>query len=118
MASRISIEAQNAYRKGIFAGKQRLRPKAPESISLYLIGLWQQGHSVGLQMTATKPLPPKILIAENQDVSESQPHLADFLNEEVAKEAMAEVSAKQNKNQEPMEKSHQLYNFTEEPIAE
>jgi len=37
-----------------------------------------------------------------------------LLNEEVAKEAMAEVSAKQNKTQEPGEKTHQLYSFTEE----
>jgi hypothetical protein len=114
MTSRISIEAQNAYRKGIFAGKQRLKAKAPENISLYLTGLWQQGHSIGLQMVATKPLPPKNLIEENQLVSESQPHLADFLNEEVAKEAMAEESAKQNQAQESVEKTHELYRFTEE----
>ena len=114
MASRISVEALNAYRQGIFAGKQRLRSKAPESISSYLIGLWQQGHSVGLQMTATKPLPPKNLTEENQPVSENLPHLADFLNEDVAKEAMAEDSAKQNKNQEVVDKTHELYGFTAE----
>lgn len=117
MTSRISIEAQNAYRKGIFAGKQRLRAKAPENISFYLTGLWQQGHSIGLQMAATKPLPPRSLIAENQVVTEAEPHLADFLNEDVAKEAMAEASAKQNNTQESVDKTHQLYSFTEESAA-
>ena len=114
MTSRISMEAQNAYRKGVFAGKQRLKSKAPESISLYLIGLWQQGHSVGLEITATKPLPPKNLTEENQLVSENLPHLADFLNEDVAKEAMAEESAKQNKTQDAVDKTHELYGFTAE----
>jgi len=117
MTSRISIEEQNAYRKGIFAGKQRLRSKAPEGISIYLMGLWQQGHSVGLQMEATKPLQSKIYTPENPVVSESQPHLADFLNEDVAKEAMAEASAKKIKSEESVEKKHQLYSFTEEPAT-